>query len=127
MFSCAAIFLSGADLPEVCSQFFHVMNLSIVCARMGGGGRGGGRTAHRKFDIFRVSNVNFPNLGSPSVKFPPLGTTDLAKLVSERNDRTLPESNCKFPQMKKAYSRYLAYGSALVSNFTHILYCLKYL
>ena len=31
----------------------------------GGGGRGGSRSTHGKFDIFRFSNVNFPTLKSP--------------------------------------------------------------
>lgn len=56
-----------------------LMYLSMVCTRMGVGGGEGGVATQRKCDIFRFSNVNFPTLGSPlKVKFPTLGTTDLA-------------------------------------------------
>ena len=72
----ANIFPSDVWWPKKTVKVMHdkisLMHLSMVCPRMGGGG------THRKFDIFRFSNVNFHTLGSPLwVKFPPLGRTNI--------------------------------------------------
>jgi len=75
--------LKRLKLPSMFKKAdFKFQSLAVANALINGlpqVGWGGVRVTQRKFDIFRFSNVNFPNLGSPlQVKFGPLGTPDLA-------------------------------------------------
>ena len=126
----ANIFPKDVWWPKKTVKVMHdkicLMHLSMVCPRMGG-------ATHRKFDIFRFSNVNFHTLGSPFwVKFPPLGRTNIDTHNTQLSisgvyfflgDEIMVPTISNFVHFPKCRRHnYFSWIFSVAGNLTHILY-----